>query len=846
MSPDGSLHPTKHLATVLKDKFYSLSMFPYPSGILHLGHVRVYTISDVLARFHRLNGKNVIHPMGWDAFGLPAENAAVERGIDPAVWTKTNIAKMKEQMDLMLVDFDWETELATCNPDYYKWTQKIFLLMYEDGLAYRKKAEINWDPVDQTVLANEQVDSEGKSWRSGAVVEKRLLEQWFLGITKYAKELNQDLGLLNEWPQKVKTMQKHWIGKSSGASLLFHATSPDQEFDIKTFTTRADTLFSVQYLALSCDHPITKQFAVDDVELQRFLAEDRPKDIKDGYLLPSLKATNPLDGRICNIPVFVAPYVLPGYGEGAVMGCPAHDERDWGFWAQNMPGTSVKRTVKPANGVADESTPYTSKEGILTENAGPFAGMTADAARAAAVTALEAAGAGHGAVQYRLRDWLISRQRYWGAPIPIIHCASCGTVPVPDEQLPVLLPDSKHRTGKGNPLEQMEEFYKVECPSCGADARRDTDTMDTFIDSSWYFFRYTDSKNTAQPFDFAKASQLVPVDMYIGGVEHAILHLLYSRFVSKFLATKGLWDGGNMNGEPFKRLVTQGMVNGKTLLDPQNGRFLRPEELDYVKGAPVIKATGETPRISFEKMSKSKFNGVDPATCIEKYGADAIRAHILFQAPVELSLDWDEGKIVGIERWLRRVLSLPLAINNIVGSLEMPTRDLTADEIKLHNNVQKYVTNITVSLEDTLQLNTVISDYMKLTNSIYEAIDSNVHPTLIHSAFRKLVTMMSTVTPSVSEEAWEMLSAEFAFPWSTVFTNTWPTAEPMMESPTQLFSIVVNGKRKFGLEAPRNIFRDPEYFQQEIMRSPEGQKYLAGKQILKVVFKEKAASFVVR
>lgn len=530
-------------------KMYSLTMFPYPSGSLHMGHLRVYSISDTLARYYRMKGYDLIHPMGWDAFGLPAENAAVERGVNPEVWTKSNIQKMKAQMELMLTDFDWSREVSTCDPEYYKHTQKIFLEFLKHGLAYRKKAEINWDPIDKTVLANEQVDSEGRSWRSGAVVEKKLLEQWFLGITKYAGALNKDLELLEDWPSKVKAMQRNWIGESKGAEIKFQVCKdakshleghlPVDILDI--FTTRAETIFSVQYLALSFSHPITQFISKNDPKLREFIdrlnkdGEESEKS-KEGYLLPDVYATNPLDAGV-KIPLFVAPYVIGTYGSGAVMGCPAHDVRDFEFWINNMGSSSaIIHSVEPIN-ESDyiEGEPFVSKEGKMNINSRFLEGMTTSDARIQVVKELKLIQMGDFKTNYRIRDWLISRQRYWGAPIPVIHCDSCGIVPVPDEDLPVKLPHVDKLLGRGgSPLAQIEDFVNCECPKCKKPAKRDTDTMDTFMDSSWYMFRFLDSKNESLPFDDKIASKYMPVDQYIGGVEHAILHLLYSRFVSKF------------------------------------------------------------------------------------------------------------------------------------------------------------------------------------------------------------------------------------------------------------------------------------------------------------------------
>lgn len=846
ISPTNSIYPLEKGDQGDKEKKYILSMFPYPSGILHMGHLRVYTISDVISRFHRANGSYVVHPMGWDAFGLPAENAAIERGINPAVWTKGNIEKMKAQTGLMLADFDWEREVTTCNPDYYKWTQKIFLMLFEEGLAYRKEAEINWDPVDLTVLANEQVDAEGKSWRSGAIVEKRNLSQWFLGITEFASELNKDLQILKDWPEKVKAMQKHWIGESKGAELEFKSNHND--LSVKAFTTRPDTIYSIQYVALSLDNKITKEFAKNDPKLQAFIqsADDFPEDSKAGYEIPSFKVQNPLEENesVFDIPVFVAPYVIGGYGHGAVMGCPGHDTRDFEFWKQNKPSHPVIKTIKPAPGSKEEDPedgPFLSKKGVLNGNAKSLEGLTTSEATKKIMGALAEKNLGKFTNQYKIRDWLISRQRYWGAPIPIIHCDTCGPVAVPDEDLPVRLPEDAQISGKGNPLANMESFVNTSCPKCGADAKRETDTMDTFMDSSWYFLRYTDSKNTEEPINFEKASKLLPVDIYIGGVEHAILHLLYSRFISKFLAKKGLWDGSKFKGEPFKRLITQGMVHGRTFNDPHNGRFLKPHEVDLTDPSnPKVVSTGESPAISYQKMSKSKYNGADPGECIERHGADATRAHILFQAPITDVLDWDETKIVGIERWLRRLIGLskPVTTKYLSQKSSESTGDLNDEEVTFFNAVQTYLSSITDSMDKSLSLNTVVSDYMKLTRDIANALENtNIRANLVYDAYRKLLIASSPVVPCSSEEAWESLHLTQGLEWKTVFAEKWPKSESLKETKLQKFSIFIDGKVRDVIEADKDIFKDAAASQSLILQSSAVQRHLSGKEIAKLILK---------
>lgn len=866
-----------------KNLFYCLSMFPYPSGVLHLGHQRVYTISDVIARFKRLKGYHVIHPMGWDAFGLPAENAAVERGINPAVWTETNIKKMKEQMSLMLAEFDWDREVNTSSPDYYRWTQKIFTLLFEHGLAYRKGAEINWDPVDQTVLANEQVDSEGRSWRSGAKVEKRTLEQWFIGITKYASALQGDLKLLDQWPDKVKAMQKHWIGESHGAEIEFPCQGSSTE-NIKVFTSRPDTLFSVQFVALALNHPIVQECAKKDEDLLQFVEKEKNNDdpaSKVGYLIKNLKVTIPIevDGSVrhqYDVPVYAAPYVLGSYGHGAVMGCPAHDERDADFWALHQPGVPVRPTVghTKEQEARESSGLFTSKAGRVYDSSvlkngvnsmGTLTGMKSKDAAKKITGFLTNANFGGKSVQFKIRDWLISRQRYWGAPIPIIHCDSCGPVAVPDKDLPVKLPAIDGESfGKGNPLDKLESFVNTKCPSCGNPARRETDTMDTFIDSSWYFFRYLDSHNKDAIFRPEIATRHMPVDLYVGGVEHAILHLLYSRFIAKFLGDIGLWDGKEMNNEPIKRLVTQGMVHGKTFTDPESGRFLKPEEVDLSDNSkPLIKATGKVPSISFEKMSKSKYNGVDPGKCIDKYGADAVRAHILFSAPISDQLNWNEDQLQGVEKWLKKVLALRQVI---VDRLSEPVKKtssgtlyknieldgqvhdemtLSEPELKLYNDVRLYCKKISDSIDVELSFNTIISDLMKMTNTLQSSAKiETVKPEILLDAYKKLLVVMSPVTPSIAEECWEGLAHSMKKPFVSIFQEKFPQSEPI-ESSSINYNIFVNGKARHAMQSHRSLAAQPhDEILKTVLAEEPVSRFVKDREIKKLIVKEGLISII--
>ncbi|MEN9218597.1 MAG: leucine--tRNA ligase, partial [Gloeomargarita sp. DG_2_bins_126] len=589
-------------------KYYALSMFPYPSGNLHMGHVRNYTITDVIARVRRMQGYRVLHPMGWDAFGLPAENAAIDRGIHPARWTEANISNMRRQLQSLGLSYDWGRELATCAPQYYRWTQWLFLQMWHLGLAYQKEAQVNWDPVDQTVLANEQVDSEGRSWRSGAKVEQKLLKQWFLRITHYAEELLRDLDRLTGWPERVKTMQANWIGRSTGAILDFPVVG--QAAQIAVFTTRPDTVFGVSYLVLAPEHPRVAALTApaQQPQVQAFLAElaqlspeertapDRPKR---GVPLGT-EVVNPFNQK--RVPLWIADYVLYEYGTGAVMGVPAHDERDFAFARQyNLPITPV--IVPPAGGETTALQQAYTEPGVLV-NSGEFDGLDSLTAKEKITQAAAARGWGKPQVQYRLRDWLISRQRYWGVPIPMIHCDHCGVVPVPEADLPVLLPEQVNLTGRGlSPLAQLSEWVNVPCPQCGRPARRETDTMDTFMDSSWYFLRFADAHNDREIFHPETVNHWLPVDQYVGGIEHAILHLLYSRFVTKVLRDRGLINFD----EPFQRLLTQGMVQGLTYKNVQTGKYLTADQVLQTNGEYRDKETQEPVAIFYEKMSKSKY-----------------------------------------------------------------------------------------------------------------------------------------------------------------------------------------------------------------------------------------------
>ncbi|KAI9837370.1 MAG: Leucyl-tRNA synthetase, mitochondrial [Sclerophora amabilis] len=841
--------PTSSPPREAKTKFYVLPMFPYPSGTLHIGHLRVYTISDVLARFRRMQGFNVIHPMGWDAFGLPAENAAIERGIDPRVWTLQNIGKMKAQIIAMGGSWDWNREFMTCDPHFYKHTQRIFLLLHEHGLAYQADSLVNYDPVDRTVLANEQVDANGCSWRSGAKVEKRYLKQWFLRITAFKEALRDNLDVLSKegrWPEHVISMQRNWLDSSKGARIKFSIVGSEELEGgvIETFTTRPDTLFGVQYLALSIRHPAVARLAQSSSALQEFIdqAVNLPQDSKVGYLLPNVSGRNPLsllkDRTVANkgdIPIYVAPYVLDDYGEGAVMGVPGHDARDHAFWKANRGDEEIRYVVKPGELQAPNSDPEIDElftgQGVLRANCGDFAGQSSLSASEGIVHRLQTKGNLASTTEiWRLRDWLISRQRYWGTPIPMVHCNSCGAVPVPPDELPVELPqlNGDQFRGKGNPLEGLEDWVNTKCPSCGSAAKRDTDTMDTFVDSSWYYMRFADPHNTSAPFSTEAAKALLPVDIYVGGVEHSILHLLYARFISKFLATVSFGSaekGPGVRSEPFQRLITQGMVHGKTYSDPCTGRFLRPEEVDLSRNSsPLIKATGKVPSISWEKMSKSKHNGVDPETCTAKYGADATRAHMLFQAPVSEVLEWDEDRIVGIQRWLRRVWRLvhsaPRATFSNPPPLP-PVAELSPTEYQTWTQVEDTIKAVTTSYSATYSLNTVVSDITKLTNALSSltqegssSLNTTLRPSVEYHTISVLLRLLAPITPAFAEECWEVIhtirgredTSTNPRKNGSIFDAQFPipSASHIARTPsTQICAVQVNGKLKFTTEVPR-------------------------------------------
>ncbi len=795
-----------------KPKFYCLSMFPYPSGKLHMGHVRNYTIGDVLSRFKRLNGFNVMQPMGWDAFGMPAENAALKNGTAPAKWTYENIAYMRGQLKSLGFGIDWQRELATCTPEYYRWEQLLFTKLFEKGVIYKKLGTVNWDPVDQTVLANEQV-IDGRGWRSGAVVEKREIPMYYFKITDYAEALLDDLEGL-DWPEQVKTMQRNWIGKSRGMTVRFQVAQdsrqglPESHADyIQVYTTRPDTLMGATYLAVAAEHPLAAAAAQSHPELQAFIAECKAGSVAEADMatmekkgLPTGRfVVNPLNGE--RLEVWVANYVLWGYGDGAVMAVPAHDERDFEF--ANKFGLPVKQVIE-----LDEPQPYDpknwhewygAKEGTRLINSGEFDGLDFQAAFNAIGAKLNALGAGEAKTQYRLRDWGISRQRYWGCPIPIIHCDACGDVPVPAEQLPVVLPEDVIPDGSGSPLAKMPEFYETQCPKCGGHAKRETDTMDTFMESSWYQFRYMSPQDAAQMVAPEAAQYWQAADQYIGGIEHAILHLLYARFFTKLMHGEGIVPVR----EPFNRLLTQGMVLAQTFyrVRADGGKdWFNPADVDLSfddKGRPaaaVLRADGQPVVIGgMEKMSKSKNNGVDPQAIIDTYGADTARLFMMFAAPPEQSLEWNDAAVEGAHRFLRRLWRTVYEFqkdgaaaafsgnhNELSGSL----KDL---RFKLHNTIAK----VSDDYGRRQQFNTAVAAVMELLNQFDKTDFTGEHGrTVAQETLETVLLLLWPIVPHISENLWAALRED-----SRVWEQNWPQSDPAALVQTEIEMMVqVNGK----------------------------------------------------
>ncbi|WP_019508964.1 leucine--tRNA ligase [Pleurocapsa sp. PCC 7319] len=820
-------------------KFYALSMFPYPSGNLHMGHVRNYVITDVIARLKRMQGYRVLHPMGWDAFGLPAENAAIDRGVPPAKWTYQNIAQMRSQLKQLGLSIDWDREVATCSADYYKWTQWLFLQFLDAGLAYQKEAAVNWDPIDQTVLANEQVDNEGRSWRSGAIVERKLLKQWFFKITDYAEKLLQDLEQLEGWPERVKTMQANWIGKSVGAYLEFPIVGRDDK--IAVFTTRPDTVYGVTYVVLAPEHPLTPEVTtaeqkeavsafIEEIKGQSEIertAEDKPKR----GILTGGKAINPFNGE--EVPILIADYVLYEYGTGAVMGVPAHDVRDFKFATEK--GLPIKTVIIPNDadvGAIDQSPlPNAYTEPGIMVNSGQFDGTSSVEGKTKVIEYAERQGYGKARVQYRLRDWLISRQRYWGCPIPVIHCSDCGTIPVPDKDLPVELPESVELSRRGgSPLAQLEDWINVDCPCCGKAAKRETDTMDTFIDSSWYFLRYSDANNTDIVFDKDKVNNWMPVDQYVGGIEHAILHLLYSRFFTKVLRDRGLLNFD----EPFERLLTQGMVQGITYKNPKTNKYIPAADIN--PDDPKDPETGDKLDVFFEKMSKSKYNGVSLEQGLSKYGVDTARMFILFKAPPEKDLEWDDADVEGQFRFLNRVWALVTSYD--ANQVTKSSEELSKAEKDLRRAIHTAIKEISEDLNGDYQFNTAVSELMKLSNALKDS--KCVKSPVYKEGIETLVLLLAPFAPHIAEELWSHLgNAE------SVHHQQWREVDSSALVVDEITLVVqIMGKTRGTIQVPASS--DKSALEKYATESDIAQRYLEGKEIRKViVVPNKLVNFVV-
>ncbi len=798
-----------------KPKTYVLEMFPYPSGRIHMGHVRNYTMGDVIARYRRMQGHEVLHPMGWDAFGMPAENAAMERKVHPGAWTMANIAAMREQLKRLGFALDWSRELATCDPDYYGHEQALFLDLFDAGLVYRKESEVNWDPVDMTVLANEQV-IDGKGWRSGAPVERRKLNQWFLKITDFAEELLDGLATLDQWPDKVRLMQENWIGKSRGLQFAFRLAEPVADVDkVDVFTTRPDTIFGASFLAIAAEHPIARAVAEADADARRFIEECRAGGTsaaeietaeKKGYLT-KLEAVHPLDAE-WRLPVYIANFVLMDYGTGAIFGVPGHDQRDFEFAKQyRLP---IKRVVAAT---ADEAAlpigEQAENEPGIAVNSDFLDGMTTEEATAEVIRRAETAGWGQGTTAWRLRDWGVSRQRYWGTPIPIVHCDGCGAVPVPRDQLPVVLPDDVAFDLPGNPLDRHDAWRQVPCPSCGNSAVRETDTLDTFVDSSWYFIRFA-SQPKDRPFDRAEAEAWLPVAQYIGGVEHAILHLLYARFW-----TRALQRIGRIGiAEPFQGLFTQGMVTHETLLSP-DGRWLAPDEVVAGEGGALIERATGSPvhRGRVEKMSKSRRNTVDPKPIVAKYGADAVRWFMLSDSPPERDLEWSIAGIEGAARFVQRVWRLA------TGPQDGDGADPALDK-KVHRAVAA-----TGEAIDGLQFNKAVAQLYELVSAIEKAPASASRA----DAVRTLVKLAAPMAPHLAEESWAALGQA-----GMVTEAEWPSFDPAMLVDDQVtIAVQVNGKLRDTLTAPRGL--DRAAAEALALASDKVQRQLAGATPRKII-----------
>jgi leucyl-tRNA synthetase len=774
-----------------KEKFYCLTMFPYPSGKLHMGHVRVFTISDVIARYQRMQGKHVLQPMGWDAFGMPAENAAIKRGVPPAQWTYANIEDMRGQMNRLGYAYDWSREIMTCRPEYYRWEQWLFTKMFKKGLVYRKNSIVNWDPVDQTVLANEQV-IDGRGWRSDALVERREIPQWFMKITAYADELLQELDHMPGWPDSVKTMQRNWIGRSEGVELSFAVAGEAEPLTV--FTTRPDTLFGVTYMAVAAEHPLAEKAAAGNPEVATFVEECKQMDAaeatletmeKKGMAL-GISAIHPLTGE--EVPLWVANFVLMSYGTGAVMAVPGHDERDWEFAKKH--GLPIKQVIAPFDGSEIDIDEAVFIDKGVTVNSGEYDGLNFEDAFNAISDHFETSGSGKRTVNYRLRDWGVSRQRYWGTPIPIIYCDDCDAVAVPEDQLPVILPEDVEVSGQGSPLKDMPDFVNVACPKCGKDARRETDTFDTFVESSWYFARYACPDSDTAMLD-ERAAYWTPVDQYTGGIEHAILHLLYARFFQRVMRDEGLTDVS----EPFTNLLTQGMV----LKD----------------GA---------------KMSKNKGNTVDPQDLIAKYGADTVRLFMMFAAPPEQALEWSDDGVQGSFRFLKRFWNAVQLHVDAGPASVLDVSALNARQKDLRRKTHRSIAKISDDLGRRYTFNTAVAASMELLNAITRfEDDSDAGRAVVHEALEAVVLMLSPIVPHICHALWAELGHKTA-----LIDVPWPVVdEAALEADTVEIVVQVNGKLRGRIAVSVGI--DKDAVRDLALADENVQRFVAGKEIRKVI-----------
>jgi leucyl-tRNA synthetase len=803
-----------------KPDYFVLEMFPYPSGNIHMGHVRNYTLGDVTARFKRAQGYNVLYPMGWDAFGLPAENAAIQRGVHPGAWTLENIATMREQLKSIGLSYDWSREVTTCLPEYYQHEQKFFLEFLKKGIAYRKEAVVNWDPIDNTVLANEQV-IDGKGWRSGAPVERRTLSQWFLKITDYAEELLKGLDTLSAWPDKVRIMQEKWIGKSSGALFTVKLAKPlDDKSEIEIYTTRPDTLYGMSFVAVAAEHPFAKALAKTDKAAEAFIAECGQlgtseeaieKAEKKGYDT-GYKILHPLTGL--EYPLYLANFVLMDYGTGAVFGCPAHDQRDHDFASKY--GLPILPVIGPDGTALPPSNEAYTGDGILI-NSPLFNGLSVAEAKEKAIGELEARQVGKRKVNYRLRDWGISRQRYWGCPIPIIYCDDCGAVPVPEDQLPVTLPEDVTFDKPGNPLAHHPSWKHVDCPNCGKPAQRETDTFDTFFESSWYFASYA-SGGGAKGIIREEAKRWLPVAQYIGGIEHAVLHLLYSRFYTRALKSCGILD----IEEPFTGLMTQGMVGHATFKNAK-GEWVYPADCIEKDGAWTLEATGEAVTMGrSEKMSKSKKNTVDPRHIIDAYGADTARLFMLSDSPPDRGLEWTEAGVEGAWRYLGRLYRLVVENKEVLAgapaaSGDHPLRKLT----------HKTIDAVTKDIEQ-FHFNKVVARIRELTNAI-EKEDATTKPAVFAEAVTAVIHLIAPLLPHLAEELWSELGHK-----DLVATRAWPKADPaLLEDESVTVAVQVNGKLRATLQLAKDLPQDEA--KAVALAHPQVLPHIDGKELKKVI-----------